>query len=191
MIGFALGVAAAAGAHSLSWEGTAEVYPPGQVLKIAVRSSIDRDGTVVSESWPVAVGEEKGLRRMTLSSTGGTIERGGQTQPMPKEMWDEEHAQFGFYQQLQAAAEEVPRHIAEGVNLFSVAGAVTTWFRIGQDGQLTGAVNEVPAGSGRAWQEFRFDGLLRSNGAVFPRQLLMTRNGERYFLLEVTKFDAR
>ncbi|MCL6740487.1 hypothetical protein LZ518_05000 [Sphingomonas sp. RB56-2] len=176
---------------TLSWEGKAEVYPPGQVLKIAVRSSIDRDGKVVSESWPVDLGEAKGLRRMTLSSTGGTIERGGQAQPMPKEMWDEERAQFGFYQQLQVAAEQLPRHLAEGVNLFSVPGPVATWFRIGPDGQLSGAVNEVPAEGGRAWQEFRFDGLLNSNGAVFPGQLRMTRNGERYFLLEVTKFDAR
>jgi len=190
VIGLAL-LAAAAGPLALSWEGSAEVYPPGRTLQIAVRSSIDAQGNVVSESWPVELGEAKGLRRMTLSAEGGTMERGGEKQPMPADMWAEERAQFGFYRQLQVAASEVPAHIAQGVNTFSVDGEVKTWFRIGPDGELIGAVNEVRAADGRAWQEFRFDGLLRSNGAVFPKQMRMTRNGQRFFLLEVTKFDAR
>ena len=191
MIAFALLAALAGQQPSLSWEGTAEVYPPGRALKIAVRSSIDADGNVVSDSWPVELGEGKGLRRMTLSANGGTTERGGEKQPMPADMLAEERAQFGFYRQLQTAASQVPARIAQGVNTFAVEGEVKTWFRIGSDGQLIGAVNEVPTGAGRAWQEFRFDGLLRSNGAIFPKQMRMTRNGRRYFLLDVTKFDAR
>lgn len=184
-------LALAAGPLALSWEGHAEVYPPGQVLKIAVRSSIDAHDNVVSESWPVELGEAKGLRRMTLSSEGGTIERGGNKRPMPLDIWTEEQAQFGFYRQLQLAEAERPSRIAQGANTFAVDGNVKTWFRIGPDGQLIGAVNEVTTGSGRAWQEFRFDGLLHSNGAIFPKQMRMTRNGERYFMLDVTKFDAR
>ena len=189
MIGMVL-LAAAAGPLALSWEGTAEVYPPGSKLEIAVRTSIDRDGNVVSESWPVAVGEAKGLRRMTLSAHGGTMERGGEKQAMPQDIWAEERAQFGFYRQLQTAASLLPEHIAKGVNTFSVDGAVKTWFRIGPDGELIGAVNEVPTGDGRAWQEFRFDGLLRNDGAVFPRGMRMIRDGQPYFRLNVTKFDA-
>ena len=119
------------------------------------------------------------------------MERGGEKQSMPQEMWSEERAQFGFYRQLQVAASRVPEHVAKGVNTFSVDGEVKTWFRIGPDGELIGAVNEVPTGEGRAWQEFRFDGLLHSNGAVFPRQMRMTRNGRPFFLLDVTRFDAR
>jgi hypothetical protein len=182
---------AAAGSMSLSWAGNAEVYPPGRVLKIVVRSSIDREGNVISESWPIELGEAKGLRRMTLSASGGTAERGGQGQPMSADMWAEERAQFGFYRQLQLAEEVRPERIAQGVNTFVVDGEVKTWFRIGPDGELIGAVNEVPTSEGLAWQEFRFDGLLHSNGAIFPKQMRMTRNGERYFLLDVAKFDAR
>ena len=176
---------------SMSCEGTAEVYPPGQVAKIAVRTRIDQEGNVVSESWPVEVGEARGLRRMTITDAGGTMERSGEKQPMPTDIWREERAQFGFYRQLQVAASQVPARITQGVNTFSVEGEVKTWFRIGSNGQLIGAVNEVPTGDGRAWQEFRFDGLLHSNGAVFPRQMRMTRNGQRFFLLDVTRFDAR
>jgi len=191
LIGLALLAAAAAGPMSLSWEGTAEVYPPGRKVEIAVRSRIDRDGNVVSESWPVEVGEANGLRRMTLTAEGGTTERGGQMQPMPPEFWNEERAQFGFYRQLQVAASIVPDRVAQGANTFSVDGEVKTWFRIGSDGQLDGAVNEVPTAKGRAWQEFQFDGFHRSNGAVFPKQMRMTRNGDPFFLLKVTRFDAR
>ena len=190
MIALAL-LAAAAGPLALSWEGNAEVYPPGRTLQIAVRSSIDGDGNVTSESWPVELGEAKGLRRMTLSATGGTMERSGEKQPMPADLWAEERAQFGFYRQLQVAASLLPSHIARRVNTFSVDGDVRTWFRISPDGELIGAVNEVPTAEGRAWQEFRFDGLLRSNGAVFPQRMRITRNGQPFFLLDVTKFDAR
>jgi hypothetical protein len=186
-----LAAVAAFQAQPLSWEGTAEVYPPGRVLKIAVRTRIDREGNVVSESWPIDVGEAKGLRRMTLTDAGGTMERGGEKQPMPADIWKEERTQFGFYRQLQAAASELPARIAQGVNAFSVDGEVKTWFRVGPDGDLIGAVNQVPTADGRAWQEFRFDGLLQSSGAVFPRQMRMTRNGQPYFLLNVTRFDAR
>ena len=186
-----LAMLAASEMPPLSWEGTAEVYPPGRVLKIAVRSRIDREGNVVSESWPAELGEAKGLRRMTITDTGGTMERGGEKQRMPADIWQEERAQFGFYRQLQFAASEAPARVARGANMFSVDGVVKTWFRIGPSGQLAGAVNQVPTSDGLAWQEFRFDGLLESNGAVFPRQLTMTRNGEPYFTLHVTSFDAR
>jgi hypothetical protein len=186
-----LATVAALQAPAMSWEGTAEVYPPGQTLKIAVRTRIDKDGNVISESWPIEMGEAKGLRRMTITDAGGTMERSGEKQLMPPEIWLEERAQFGFYRQLQVAASQLPARIAQGVNTFSVEGEVKTWFRIGPTGELVGAVNEVPTGGGRAWQEFRFEGLLHSNGAVFPKQMRMTRNGERFFLLDVTSFDAR
>jgi hypothetical protein len=190
VIGLAL-LAAAAGQLTLSWEGTAEVYPPGRTLHIAVRSTIDRNDNVVSESWPVELGEAKGLRRMTLSAHGGTMERTGEKQPMPREIWAEERAQFGFYRQLQVAASQVPAHVAQGVDMFSVDGAAKTWFRIGPDGSLIGAVNQLLTADGPAWQEFHFDGLLLSSGAVFPKRMRMTRNGRPFFLLEVSKFDAR
>ena len=190
MIGLALLIAAAE-PQALSWEGTAEVYPPGRTLKIAVRTSIDRDGNVVSESWPVELGEAKGLRRMTITDAGGTMERGGEKQPMPPDIWAEERAQFGFYRQLQVAASEVPARMGQGVNTFSVDGEVKTWFRIDSEGELIGAINQVPTAEGSAWQEFRFDGLLYSNGAVFPKQMRMTRNGRPFFLLDATRFDAR
>ena len=92
----------------LSWDGTAEVYPPGKVVRIAVRTRIDDQGNVVSESWPVDVGEAKGMHRMTLDANGGTTNVGGKEAAMPAAMWAEERAQYGFYQQLQLAAARAP-----------------------------------------------------------------------------------
>lgn len=176
--------------QGMRWEGSAEVYPPGSVLKIAVRSRIDGD-KVVSESWPVELGEAKGLRRMTLDARGGTVERGGKSDPMPTEMWTEERAQFGFYTQLQAASLRAAQVAGLGVDTFSVDGPARTWFRIGRDGTLVGATNQVPSEGGKlAHQTFRFDGFWTANGMIFPKHMEMTRDGERYFTLDVTSFHA-
>ena len=177
--------------HSLRWEGTGEVYPPGRTIKLGIRTRIEGD-RVISESWPIEQGEAKGMHRMTLDSGGGTVEIGGKRDAMPESMWDEEHAQYGIYLQLQEAAERAPELARLGVNSLSVAGAVTTWFRIDGNGAIVGAINQVPAGESgsRAYQTFRFDGFWHSNGFVFPRHMEMMREGKPYFTLDVTRFDA-
>lgn len=177
---------------ALSWEGTAIVFPDSTQRKIAVRTTIDRNGDVVSDSWPIEVGEEKGLRRMTLTADGGTMERRHESLPMGTEMWGEERAQFGLYRQLQIAAAQAPERAKLGVTSFSVPGDVTTWFHIGPDGSLIGAVNVIQfSKAAPVYQQFRFDGFWQSNGAVFPRRMEIVRDGQRHFTLDVTRFDAR
>jgi len=179
--------------HPLSWEGTAEVYPPGKVIKIAVRTRIDAHGDVIGESWPVDVGEAKGMHRMTLNRSGGTTSVAGKQAPMPSSMWVEERAQYGFYQQLQIASAKAPAMARRGVKAFNVAGPVTTRFQIDRKGTLIGASNSVPGGEHGSLtpQVFRFDGFWRSHGAIFPRHMEMLRSGQRYFTLDVTLFDGR
>ena len=175
----------------LSWEGEAVVHLPGGELKIAVRTRIDSIGNVVGESWPVELGEAKGLRRMTLTDGTGTMERGGKLEPMPEAMYREEQQQFDFYRHLQFAADEAPEMAALGVNTFQVGGVPLTWFRIDRDGYLVGAVNEIHAAGGTAYQTFKFDGFWKSGESVFPKHMEMTRDGKPFFRLDVTRFDAR
>jgi hypothetical protein len=175
----------------MSWEGEATVYPPGRELKIAVRTRIDQLGNVVSESWPIELGEAKGLRRMTLTGGGGTVERDGQKLPMPEDMYREERAQFEIYRLLQLAADRGPEMAALGADTFSVLDGKSTWFRIDKRGTIVGAVNEVPAEGGAAYQQFRFEGFLTSGEWVFPKHMEMTREGKPYFTLDVAKFNAR
>ena len=179
--------------HRLSWEGTAEVYPPGKVIKIAVRTHIDAHGDVIGESWPVDVGEAKGMHRMTLNRSGGTTSVAGKQDSMSSSMWAEERAQYGFYQQLQIASAKAPAMARRGVKAFNVPGPVTTRFRIDRKGTLLGASNSVPVGEhgNLTPQVFRFDGFWRSHGAIFPRHMEMLRSGQRYFTLDVTRFDGR
>lgn len=179
--------------HRLSWEGTAEVYPPGKVIKIAVRTRIDAHGDVIGESWPVDVGQASGMHRMTLNRSGGTIDVGGKVVPMPSSMWAEERAQYGFYRQIQVASAKAPDMARRGVKAFNVPGPVPTRFRIDRKGTLLGASNTVPVGDhgSRAPQTFRFDGFWRSYGAIFPHHMEIYRGGQRYFTLDVTRFDAR
>lgn len=174
----------------LSWEGTAEVYPPGRTLKIGVRTSIDPIGNVVSDSWPLEVGEAKGLRRMRIADGEGTIERAGKSEPMPEAMRFEEQAQFAFYRFLQLAAQRAPDRAALGVDTFQVAGAPLTWFKIDRNGRIVGAVNEVPANGATAYQQFRFDGFWQSRESIFPKHMEMRRDGRPFFTLDVASFHA-
>jgi hypothetical protein len=174
----------------LSWQGTGEVYPPGRTLKIGLRTAIDPVGNVVSETWPLELGEAKGLRRMRIANGQGTIERGGKSQPMPEGMRTEEQEQFDFYRYLQLAAKRAPQMAALGVNTFQIPETSLTWFRTDRDGTITGAVNEVNAVGGTAYQEFRFKGFWKSSESVFPKHMEMFRAGQRYFILDVTRFDA-
>jgi len=177
----------------LSWDGTAEVYPPGKVVRIAVRTRIDDQGNVVSESWPVDVGEAKGMHRMTLDANGGTTNVGGKEATMPAAMWAEERAQYGFYQQLQLAAARAPKMARRGARAFDVGGRVTTRFRINRRGTILGASNSLRGNDKGASspQTFRFDGFWHSHGAIFPRHMEIFRSGQRYFTLDVTRFDVR
>jgi hypothetical protein len=179
--------------RALSWEGTAEVYAPGKVIKIAVRTRIDAHGHVIGESWPVDVGEAKGMHRMTLNRIGGTIDVGGKRTAMPSSMWAEESAQYAFYRQIQVASAKASGLARRGVRAFDVPGLVTTRFRIDRRGSLLGASNSVRVGEHGSLtpQAFRFDGFWRSHGAIFPRHMEMVRDGQRYFTLNVTRFDAR
>jgi len=174
----------------LRWEGTAIVYPPGRTLKIGVRTSIGHLRDVVSESWPLELGEAKGMRRMHLTDAGGTVERDGKSEPMPEAMWLEERDQFDIYRFLQLAAVRAPEIAKLEVNTFQVAGAPLTWFRIDRDGNIVGATNEVPANGETAYQQFRFDGFWKSSESVFPKHMEMLCDGQPYFTLDVTKFEA-
>jgi hypothetical protein len=182
---------AAAAAPALAWEGRAEVYPPGRVIEIVVRTRINGSGEVVGESWPVTVGEVKGMHRMTLTGAAGTVEIGGKTEAMPAAAFAEERAQFGFYRQLQEASVQSRSVAAAGANAFSVDGLVRTWFKVAPDGTIVEAFNDLPSGGGgRVRQRFTFNGWWQDGGAVFPRTMRMTRDGKPYFTLQVDRFDA-
>lgn len=192
MLGAFAALAAAGAVSTLGWTGAGEVYPPGTTLQIRVRTRMESDGTVVSESWPAELGEAKGLRRMTLRGDGGTIDRGGKSEPMPSAMYTEEQAQFGFYRQLQEAAAQAPAVAKAGANTLSIPGAVRTWFRIAQDGRLISAFNDLPGEDGKpVRQTFDFAGWWQDDGAIFPRRMVMKRSGQPYFTLNVESFDAR
>jgi hypothetical protein len=191
MLALALLVAAAE-PQTMSWEGSGEVYPGGKPLAIAIRTRVQRNGEVLSESWPVAQGEEKGMRRLRLSPTGGSMEIGGKAQAAPPALAAEERKQFGFYWQLQEAARRAKEVARAGANTFSVEGPVRTWFRTAPDGTLLSAENVLPSEkpSTQTFQTFRFVGWWRDDGALFPKRMEMSRDGQPYFTLDVAKFDA-
>jgi hypothetical protein len=68
-VSLALALAVASAAPVLAWEGRAVVHDGARDIAIAVRSRMEADW-IVSESWPVAAGEAKGLRRLIIPAQG-------------------------------------------------------------------------------------------------------------------------
>ena len=185
-------LAAGAGAVPLAWEGRATVYDGNQTVAIAVRTRVERDGTVISDSWPVAEGEGKGLRRIVLRPDGsGTLERGGTVQPLSADFAREEAAQFGFYQQYQVAGGQcaAQAQTGPGSNVIEVhsPGPVPTAFRC-EWNRITNAANWVAAPGRPVRQDFRTVGQWLDAGNSFPRRLLIKRGGRPFFDLRVFRF---
>jgi hypothetical protein len=188
----ALAVAGQLLAHGLYWEGTATVHDGKRSIVIAVRTTIARDGSVQSDTWPAPQGEKRGLRRMIIDAGGGTMERGGKRELMPDELLVEERMQYGFYGQLQQAdrwCREHPRLRAPYV----VGGLVDTSFtcRLGLVSSAANTLAPGSEGSATIAQRFTFRGWWRKRGMVFPRHMDLRRSGKPYFTLDVTRFDAR
>lgn len=184
-----LGLAAAAALPTLKWEGRAVVHDGARDIAIAVRSRME-EARIVSESWPVAEGEAKGLRRLTIPAPGeATLDRDGEVAPMPVAFATEERAQFAFYRQLQVAARRcaaMPTSAAIS-EAFVVDGR--TSFRC-RGKEVRTAANWVAAEATPVRQEFRILGLWRSGEAVFPRRMEIKRDGQPFFDLVVTSFSA-
>lgn len=184
-----LSLAAAAALPVLQWEGRGVVHDGTRTIAIAVRSRME-PGRIVSESWPVAEGEAKGLRRLIIPEAGeATLERGGKVTPMPAAFATEERAQFAFYRQLQEAARTCAAQKPEATLSQSFVVDGRTSFRC-RGSEARTAANWVAAAGTPVRQEFRIIGLWRSGTAVFPRWLQLRRGGQPFFDLEVTSFTA-
>lgn len=180
MLAAALLTIAAAPPGELRWTADATVYDGNREIRIQSRTQLGRDGSVTSESWPLAEGEAAGLRRMIITQEGGWIERGGQRSPMPAAMLDEERKQYGFYLDY-ARADAWCLRVRNGSRAFG-----RTIFRC-RKRELTDAANRI----GAIRQDFRLFGSIRSQGAVLPLALELRRDGRRYFTMRVETLRAR
>lgn len=184
-------LAAASAVTPLQWEGTAVVYDGTEKIPLTVRSRVEADGTVVSRSWPTAVGEAKGLHELVLRPDGsGTMQIGTRTQDAPAALVREEVAQFGFYQQLQEAVRWCDGEAVGSDTVKAFDGPVTTSFRC-MNRRVTNAVNLVAAEGPPVRQDFRIVGVLRDGKGVFARRLSIKRDGKPFFDLNVSRFRSR
>ncbi|GLR46321.1 hypothetical protein [Sphingomonas astaxanthinifaciens] len=181
----------AAAVMPLSWQGRAVVHDDRRRIAITVRSRVEASGRVISESWPTAIGEAKGLRRFILEPTGtGTIERGGRREAAPADFVREEQGQFGFYQLMQQAAHQCAWSGARGIDDIDMGDPLGTHFACDK-GFLTSAWNRVDRSGTPIRQQFRMRGWWRDGDAFFPKRLEIRRDGKPFFDLDVTRFRGR
>ena len=175
----------------VAWEGRGIVYAGDRKIEIGVRSRISKEGHVVSESWPVELGETA-TRRMIIDDSGGWIERDGKREPMPPAMLEHERQQFGFYTQLQKALLRRDLTPVTGTKIV-VEGLVTTRFSSSYNRIPFRAVNRVSspeAGGKPITQVFVLTGQTTSNGLEWPRKIRIYQQGKLFFDLMIDKFEA-
>jgi hypothetical protein len=177
----------------LNWEGRATIHVGGRKIEIRVRTRIDANGNVVSESWPVEQGEAA-MRRMIIDSSGGWMERGGKREPMPKEMLEHERQQFGLYRQLQIALahRNNTRAVLAGPKL-KIGGPVTTTFAFDLSSRPMSAKNQVssPEPGGKPIRQLIYFGDLMSiSDFEWPRKFQIYQGGKLYFTLDIDKLEV-
>lgn len=182
--------------RTVSWVGTAEVYPPGRTLKLGVETSVTPFESARSDTWLLEQGRAS-MRGLVISPTEGWIVRGPNREPMPALMLKHERQQYAVYGQMQVALLRARKGVPPD-GILRIAGdgvtSVDTEFVFDAQGRLTGARNTVddPETDGASIaQVFAFSGEVRSNGLNWPQRITISHAGAPYFMLEITRFEAR
>lgn len=177
--------------RAIAWEGAAHASVEGRELDLGSRTRIDLDPmTVRSTSWIVAEGEAS-ARTMVLTPDDARVEIGGTSRPLSNQLAIHERQQFAIYLLLLGVQARRPKP-GTIVNLLEPPLPPIS-FAIGPDGFPTAAdlTVEAPAPDKPPIVEhLDFSGRLTSNGVAWPQRIAIAQNGEPYFTLSITRFEA-
>lgn len=199
-IAYAGGEAALTRTPALRWKGSATVHGGERRIEITVETEVQPFERARSDSWPTAEGRA-GMRRLDIDADQGWMERNGARESMPVQMLRHERLQYAVYGLMRLVTLRDP-----GVRLAVLPAdhdgrrglhvehpkARPADLYFDADGRLAYLKNAVPAaeGKGEHQQIFRFEGEIRSNGVRWPRQIHITQDGQPYFELALSDFDA-
>jgi len=173
--------------RTLHWTGEARIEAGGRVVDIAADTTVVPFTCARSATWLISEGPRT-KRVMAITPDGGTLTRDGKTDPMPNPMLKHERQQYAIYGLMQLAMKRHARVIRSwGTDVPTVT------FQYDSRGRLIGARDRVPdPETGEAVeQQFRFSGLIESNGLTWPRRIQIYQAGKRYFTLDIHTFEAR
>jgi hypothetical protein len=186
-------------AAALQWQGRAVIHLPGRDIRIEGTWSVQPPDSAVVATYDAVQGPRT-TRRLILAAPRGWMQRDSQVTPMPNAVLTEERHQFYLYSLLRLLPLEAP-----GVRLTSVVSdsvgnsgllvespgrlPVTMYFdrsaRVARI-RTTFAVDSGPV----ARQDIRFEGTIESNGVRWFRKIVIDRDRQPYFELELTSLQV-
>lgn len=138
---------------------------------------------------------------MLIDGSVGTLILPDGTRPMPPAMLAHGRSQFGIYGLMRLVDLDGGRMaLAPAIGELSALridhlSAPPTTLLFEADGRLAGALNQVSDPEDQAKppidQVFTFEGEIVSNGVRWPRIISIIQNGEPYFDLTLSGFEAR
>ena len=197
-------IARAGGAAALSrvgvlrWTGTAKIFAGPRIIEIGASTTVRPFRGARSDTWLLTDGPSK-ARSLIIEGDQGWTERGGAREPLPVSQARHEAMQYALYGLMLLTPLREPRarftvDEARREITADYPGAPRTVLAFDSDFRLAGAHNVVPspeAGAASIRQDIRFEGEITSAGGVrWPRKVTIDQNGNPYFELTLTTFDA-
>lgn len=188
-----------AAAPALQWQGRAEIHVPGRDITIFGTWSIQPPDSAVVATYDSTQGP-RSTRRLILAGSRGWMQRDTTLNPMPNAVLTEERHQFYLYSLLRLLPLEAP-----GVKLTRVVddsagnagliverpGRLQVTMYFDRNARVVRLRTTFAADSGAVErQDIRLEGTIESNGVRWFRKMMIDRNRQPYFELEVLSLQA-
>lgn len=192
------GRARIAAAPALQWQARAVIHIPGRDITILGTWSIQPPDSAVVATYDSAQGP-RSTRRLIVAGARGWMQRDSLT-AMPSAILTEERHQFYLYALLRLLPLEAP-----GVRLTSVPadsagnagilvespGRLPVTMYFDRDARVARMRTAFATDSGPgARQDIRLDGTIESNGVHWFRRMVITRDGQPYYEMELSTLQV-
>ena len=188
------GEAALSRVHALRWTGEATVYDADGQIALGVDTHVVPFERAKSDTW-LRGDNRRTQRTLEIGPDGGWTVRDGQRTPMPAPMLAHERLQYATYglmliaplRQADVVVQRGPD--VDGLRVLHVEHprAPPSDLFFDARGKLVRIENVVPKpdGFGSDRQRFDFEGVIESNGLVWPRAMRISHEGQPYFELRL------
>lgn len=184
---------------ALQWQARAVVHIPGRDITILGTWDIQPPDSSIVATYDSAQGPRT-TRRMIVAGPRGWMQRDSQLVAMPNGLLTEERHQFYLYSLLRLLPLEAP-----GVRLTSVPadstgnagllverpGRLPVTMYFDRDARVARLRTTFASDSGPgAVQEIRLEGTVEAGGVRWFRKMVIQRDGQPYFEMELTSLKA-
>lgn len=175
---------------ALNWQATAEVHAGGHDTAIRVETRCEPFGIARSVSDLMQASSTLNARTMTITASGGTLQRGRQTTALPAALAHHERQQYGIYGYMLLAFADTK---VEGDRLVAMRpGYPPARFGLDADARIVSAEYDVdaPAGGGTLRQRYQFADWTSDRGVQWPRLIMIFQNDSLFFSMRILRFSV-